>query len=65
MSSDYRKIASRALKSGKQIAKEARPSPTAQRSARTINDYAKMSPADASGKTQLGRNIFAMKKDAK
>ena len=65
MASDYRKIASRALKSGKQIAAETKPTPAAQRSARTINDYAKMAPTDASGKKQVGRNIFAMKKDAK
>jgi hypothetical protein len=62
---DYRKIASRALKSGKQIAAEMKPSVADGAPKRSINDYAKLTPTDASGKSQIGRTIFAMGRDTK
>jgi hypothetical protein len=51
-------------KSGKQIATGMKPSVKGARK-RSISDLAKMTPADASGKTQIGRNIFAMGRDSK
>ena len=66
MGSDYKKIASRALKSGKQIAAEMKPSAGAgARKPRSINTMAKDTPADASGKGQIGFNIFSMGRDRK
>lgn len=65
MGSDYKKIASRALKSGKQIAAEMKPSAGGARKPRSINTMAKDTPADASGKGQIGFNIHAMGRDRK
>lgn len=48
---------------GKQVASNMLPSGSAvARGARTINDYAKASPADASGKGQIGYNIHSMRR---
>jgi hypothetical protein len=54
-------------KPGKQVAAEMLPSRFARSSItsgdiyrRTINDYAKASPADASGEGQIGYNIHSM-----
>lgn len=61
---DSKKIAGRGVLPGKQIAREMVPSLTTARTAgpaqRTIVNYAKCTPADASGKGQIGLNIFSM-----
>lgn len=59
-----KKIAGRGVLPGKQIARDMVPSLSAARAAgpaqRSINDYSKSTPADASGKGQIGLNIFSM-----
>jgi hypothetical protein len=58
---DYKKIASRGLKSARQIGAEMKPSVAGgARKPRSINDYAKGTPADASGKGQIGYNLHSM-----
>ena len=63
---DYKKIAARPNMSGQQIAKsmvpgkQVRTGPLA--STPSITGYSKMTPADASGKGQIGMNIFSMGK---
>lgn len=61
---DFKKTVRRGLLPGKQIAREMVPSiaikPTAGPAQRTIVSYAKRTPADASGKGQIGLNIFSM-----
>lgn len=48
---------------GKQVASTMLPSgPKVARGARTINDYAKVTPVDASGKGQIGYNIHSMRR---
>jgi hypothetical protein len=69
MPTDYKKIAGRPFKTGQQISEEMKPtrdkiSPQGA-AQRTINDYSKMSPADASGRGQIGLNIFSMGKNSK
>ena len=61
------KLKGRALKPGKQIAHEMLPGPHARSTItagdavqRGLGNYAKMTPADASGKGQIGFNIFSM-----
>lgn len=61
------KIASRGTKPAKQIASEMLPTRYSRASItkgepfrRSMNDYAKMSPADASGEGQIGLTIFTM-----
>lgn len=64
MRQGYKKTAGRGNLPGKQIAREMVPSLATPRTAgpaqRSINDYAKKTPADASGKGQIGLNIFSM-----
>lgn len=59
---DYKKIAGRGVSPAPKIAKEmvasSRPSPSAAQ--RSIVNYAKNTPADASGKGQIGYNLFSM-----
>ncbi len=69
---NYKKIVGRGLKPAKQIAHEMIPSGQARatitkgdHAQRSINNYAKMSPADASGKGQVGLNLFALSRGAK
>jgi hypothetical protein len=61
---DYKKIAKRGTSPGKQIARDMVPSiarsPTVGPAQRSITSYAKNTPADASGKGQIGLNIFSM-----
>ncbi len=61
---DYKKTAGRNALPGKQIATAMVPSLTIARATgpaqRSINSYAKITPADASGKGQIGFNIFSM-----
>ena len=58
---DYKKIAGRGLAPSltiaRQMATSSQPSRSAQRS---ITSYAKKTPADASGKGQIGYNLFSM-----
>lgn len=60
----YKKTVGRATSPGKQIARDMVPSitvsPTAGPAQRSITNYAKNTPADASGKGQIGLNIFSM-----
>jgi hypothetical protein len=60
-SPDYKKIAGRgmapSLAIARQMAGSSLPSRAAQRS---ITQYAKKTPADASGKGQIGYNLFSM-----
>lgn len=65
MAADYKKIASRPLKSGKRIAAEMKPPAAVARKRRTINTMAKDTPADASGKGQIGYNIHSMGRNPK
>lgn len=63
---DYKKIAGRGTSSSRKIAREMVPSlqPQATNPAqRSIVDYAKKTPADASGKGQIGFNIFSMSRN--
>jgi hypothetical protein len=62
-----KKAAAGGNKPGKQVAAEMLPSRFSRAAItggdvfrRTINDYAKASPADASGVGQIGLNIFSM-----
>lgn len=62
---DYKKIAARASQPGRQIAKSMVPGKqvhTAALKTPTINGYANMTPADASGVGQIGMNLFSMGK---
>lgn len=60
-SPDYKKIAGRgnapSLVIAREMASSSQPSRPARRS---ITDYAKKTPADASGKGQIGYNLFSM-----
>lgn len=60
-SPDYKKIAGRGTASSLAIARQmvtsSQPARTAQRS---ITSYANKTPADASGKGQIGFNLFSM-----
>jgi len=60
-SPDYKKIAGRgtapSLAIARQMVTSSQPARSAQRS---ITDYAKKTPADASGKGQIGYNLFSM-----
>lgn len=65
--SKTQEIASRGTKPAKQIAAEMLPTRYSKATItkgepfrRSMNDYAKMSPADASGEGQIGLTIFAM-----
>ena len=64
---NYKKTAERSEKPGKQIAHEMLPSRHARATItggdpvqRSMNNYSKMSPADANGVGQIGLNIFSM-----
>lgn len=58
---DYKKIAGRGVAPSISIAREMAASSQASRPARrSINDYSKITPADASGKGQIGYNLFSM-----
>ena len=64
---NYKKTADRAMKPGKQIAQEMLPSRHARATItggspvqRSMNNYSKMTPADADGMGQIGFNIFSM-----
>jgi hypothetical protein len=64
---NYKKVADRGVKPGKQIAHEMLPSRHARATItggspyqRSMNNYSKMSPADADGVGQIGLNIFSM-----
>ena len=64
---NYKKVAGRDMKPGKQIAHEMLPSRHARATItggspyqRSIGNYSKMSPADADGMGQIGYNIFSM-----
>ncbi len=64
---NYKKTAERSEKPGKQIAQEMLPSRHARATItggdpvqRSMNNYSKMSPADANGVGQIGLNIFSM-----
>jgi hypothetical protein len=58
---DYKKIAGRAGSSSLSIAREMASSSQPSRAARrSITSYAKNTPADASGKGQIGYNLFSM-----
>lgn len=61
---DYKKIVGRGTSSSQKIAREmassSRPSPAAGSAQRSIVNYAKNTPADASGKGQIGFNLFSM-----
>jgi hypothetical protein len=63
----YKKTAARGEKPGKQIAQEMLPSRHACATItggdpvqRSMNNYAKMTPADANGVGQMGMTIFSM-----
>ena len=63
----YEKLAKRGTATGKQIAHEMLPSRHARATItggdpyqRSINNYAKNTPADASGVGQIGLNIYSM-----
>lgn len=60
-SPDYKKIAGRGTASSKAIARQMVPSSQMVSPAqRSITDYSKKTPADASGKGQIGYNLFSM-----
>lgn len=67
--SGYKKIVGRGVAPARQIAKEMasspRPSASSGSAQRSINDYSKLSPADASGKGQIGYNLFSMGRNSK
>ena len=58
---DYKKIAGRGVAPSLAIAREMAPSSQPSRAARrSITDYSKKTPADASGKGQIGYNLLSM-----
>ena len=58
---DYKKIAGRGSAPSLAIAREMASSSQPPRAAqRSITNYAKNTPADASGKGQIGYNLFSM-----
>lgn len=58
---DYKKIVGRSTAPSLAIARDMAASSQPSRAARrSINDYSKKTPADASGKGQIGYNLFSM-----
>lgn len=69
---NYKKLAGRSEKPAKQIAHEMLPSRHSRATItggdpvqRSLNNYSKMSPADANGVGQIGFNLFSMSRGLK